>query len=340
MTKASATVGTVFKERPNIESLQGVYISLAELIALQSQHHAFDFNRKRKSATAMVGSHRSHFRGRGIDFDEVRVYQPGDDVRNIDWRVTARTGSPHTKLFREERERPIYILVDQSQRMFFGSQLAFKSVTAAQTAAYLAWGSRAHNDRIGGFVFNDQDIQEIRPKEGKKGIQLFLRVLAQFNQQLDNQGTLKPNPTALRDALERVRPVVRPGSMLFLIGDLLRLDDHCQQQLSLISRHSDVLAVNITDPMERELPPPGAYSFTDGEQALTLSTQNRNLRKRYKLNYIDQQHRVEQLLLDIAVPLIHLSTAHPVADSLQSALGQRKAPKRVMNPHQSQEPRE
>lgn len=315
------SVNNVFQERTDIANFKGVYVSLSELVAIQSQHCTFNLKSKRKAGNAMAGSHLSHFRGRGVDFDEVRIYQPGDDVRNIDWRVTARTGHTHTKIFREERERPIYIVVDQSRALFFGSQRAFKSVAAAETAAYLAWGSRTHNDRIGGFLFNDSDIQEIRPKEGKQGIQNFLRLLVEFNQKLSNGGNLTPSAEPLLKTLESVRRVVRPGSLVFVISDFRHMNASIQQQFSLIARHSDVVAINVSDPMEQKLPPPGNYGFTDGIQALNINTQSRELRKRYGLKYIEHNALLEDQLLGVGVPIIQLSTADNVADVLQLALG-------------------
>ena len=177
LNSGKVTPSKMLQERPDIGRYRGVYVSMDELVALQAADLSLDLRGRRKALTAVAGQHRSSFRGRGIDFDEVRIYQPGDDVRNIDWRVTARTGRVHTKLFREERERPVYLVVDQRESMFFGTQKAFKSVVAARIAALLAWASRDHGDRIGGFLFNDRDVQELRPKEGKKGIQTFFRLL-------------------------------------------------------------------------------------------------------------------------------------------------------------------
>ena len=318
----------LLQEREDLEKYRGVYISMEELVAIQSRHCTLDLRGRRKALTAIAGSHHSSFRGRGIDFDEVRVYEPGDDVRNIDWRVTARTGKPHTKLFREERERPIYIVVDQGQSMFFGSQQCFKSVAAAKAAGYLAWGSREHGDRVGGFIFNDQEVQEIRPKEGKKGIQQYLRLLIQFNQKLSPEGIASGSRGAFVNALEGVKRVIRPGSLVFVISDFKHFDDITLQHFSLVARHSDIVAIHIHDPLEQQLPPPGSYSFTNGQRAMTVNTQNKELRKHYRLRFLQHQDRLRQQLASIAIPLIEISTADSVSDELNSSLGMKARSRR------------
>lgn len=319
---SKALPSKMLQERPDIGRYRGVYVSMDELVALQAADLDLDLRGRRKALSAVAGQNRSSFRGRGIDFDEVRIYQPGDDVRNIDWRVTARTGKVHTKLFREERERPVYLVVDQRESMFFGTQKAFKSVVAARAASLLAWASRAHGDRVGGFLFNDREVQELRPKEGKKGIQTFFRMLIQFNQALE--GKFDPRQTSrqsITQALSGLNQVVRPGSLIFLISDFQHFDDITLQHLSLCSRHSDLIAIQVQDLMEKQLPPPGTYGFSDGINSLRLNTAARNVRKDYALRYVERQTRLRDQLSSIAVPLIEIGTHEVVADKLRAALG-------------------
>ena len=148
----------------------GVYAELADLIALRYGARNLQIGKRKRALSVLAGPNKSNFRGRGIDFEEVRGYQPGDDIRTIDWRVTARTGSAHTKLFREERERPVLLVVDQRNSMFFGSQHCFKSVLAAQLASLLAWSALNNGDRVGGLVFNDNQHREFRPRRSRNRI--------------------------------------------------------------------------------------------------------------------------------------------------------------------------
>lgn len=321
-----ATHGNLVQERENIASYRGVYISMDELVALRGANLELDLRGKKKAMAAMAGLHRSAFRGRGIDFDEVRIYQPGDDVRNIDWRVTARTGRTHTKLFREERERPVYLVVDQRQPMFFGSQNAFKSVVAARVAAYFAWATRSHGDRIGGFLFNDNEVQELRPKEGKRGIQNFFRMLVQFNQSLEAKGHQRQSSRqSFISALQGLNHVVRPGSLVVIISDFLDYDDITQQHMSLLCGHNDVIALQVYDPMEKQLPAAGQYGFTDGQRNVRLNTAPHKLRKDYALRFVERQSALRDQLTRIAIPLVEISTADSVADRLRQTLGLRSA---------------
>ncbi|MBY0274525.1 DUF58 domain-containing protein, partial [Candidatus Binatia bacterium] len=133
----------------------GIVASVAELVALRSDAARLDASPRGRVRTLHAGAYASAFRGRGMEFDETRAYQPGDDVRAIDWRVTARTGRVHTKLFHEERERPVLLLVDQRMHMRFGTRDAFKSVVAARAAATVAWAARDQGDRVGGLIVTD-----------------------------------------------------------------------------------------------------------------------------------------------------------------------------------------
>lgn len=312
----------VLKERDNAHRFPGIYVTMEELVGLANAHCQLDLTAQRRALAAMAGSHRSAFRGRGIDFDEVRIYNPGDDVRSIDWRVTARTGRTHTKVFREERERPVYLLVDQRQSMFFGSRNAMKSVVAAQVAALLAWATREQGDRLGALLFNDEHSHEVRPKEGKRGIQAFFRILVQFNQWLGpDQPAARATRQPISKALESLAHVVRPGSLVFLISDFQHFDDICLQQLSMVKRHSDVIALAIHDPLEKQLPPSGSYGFSDGDRSVRVDTTDKQFRKRFSLRFLQQQTDLREQLNSLGVALVDISTDSNLPDTLHRALG-------------------
>ncbi len=206
----------------------------------------------------LVGLHHSKLRGRGVDFDQVRVYQAGDDVRNIDWRVTARTQEPHTKLFHEERERPVFLLVEQSPQLFFGSGLCFKSVLAAQVAALFGWAALAHNDRIGGLVFNAAQCSEVRPRRSKQSLLQLLGLLVRANQALaGTPASAESAGSGLALALRRAREVLRPGSLALAVCDERSLDDGAELQLGLLARHCDLILLPVSDPLDHALPAAG-----------------------------------------------------------------------------------
>jgi uncharacterized protein (DUF58 family) len=321
---ATLTPTSILQERPGANQARGVYVTLEELVGLGNGQAELRLDSRQRSLAALAGRHRSNFRGRGVDFDEVRIYNPGDDIRSIDWRVTARTGKAHTKVFREERERPVYVMVDQRQSMFFGSRVAFKSVVAARGAAMLAWAAREHGDRLGAFLFNDSATQELRPTDGTRGLQAFFRHLVHFNQKLDADTPIPlTHRQAIEDALLGLARVVKPGSLVFMLSDFSQMDDIALQQLSLVRRHSDIIAFAIHDPLERQLPPAGTYGFTDGRRTLMADTSDKKVRKQYSMRHLETQARLRTRLSGMAVPLIDLSTEDDIASVLEKTLGMR-----------------
>ncbi|MBL4608221.1 MAG: DUF58 domain-containing protein [Pseudomonadales bacterium] len=312
----------------------GPYTSLKNMVALRRENCQLDLTAHSKALAAMTGAHRSPFRGRGIDFDEARLYQPGDDVRNIDWRVTARTGKPHTKVFREERERPIYILLDQRRSMFFGSQVTFKSVVAANIAAWLAWAAMDNHDRVGGLIFSDETHQEYRPKGGKQGVLQIIQGANKYNSALSLQ---KPSLTpeankpqnlgagAFETALATLSRLTKPGSLIFIISDFYGFDGKAERSLKKISRYNDVIALFVSDPLESKAPPAGNYTFGNGEERLHLSTRNKALRKAYETRFYSRREHLEDALRPYAIPLIPLSTHNNYFDEIRNILGPRKS---------------
>ena len=309
----------------------GPYTSLKNLVALRRENCRLDLAAHSQALAALAGAHRSPFRGRGIDFDEARLYQPGDEVRNIDWRVTARTGKAHTKVFREERERPVYLLVDQRRSMFFGSQVTFKSVVAANSAAWLAWAAMDNHDRVGGLIFSDESHQEYRPKGGKRGVLQVIQGLYKFNSALSLKN--KPLPdhpengafdNSFENALATLNRLAKPGSLVFVISDFYGFGEEAKQNLKKISHHNDVIALFVSDPLEEKAPPPGEYTFGQGKERLHLSTNSKTLRKAYRARFNSRKEHLANSLRPYAIPLIPLSTHHDYFDQIRDTLGATK----------------
>ncbi|MDF2488433.1 MAG: hypothetical protein K0S77_1055 [Pseudomonas sp.] len=296
----------------------GIRISLGELIEMRHRVREIQLFSRPGQRSPLVGLHHSKLRGRGVDFDQVRVYQAGDDVRNIDWRVTARTQEPHTKLFHEERERPIFIMVEQSQRLFFGSGLMFKSVLAAQAAALLGWAALGHNDRIGGLVFGDNEHYEVKPRRSKQSLLQLLNRLARVNQSLHTEAT--PQSDSLGLALRRAREVLRPGSLAIIICDERALTPAVEQHLSLLSRHCDVLLMPLSDPLDHALPAAGLLRFAQRGAHLELDTLDANLRQLYRQRSESRIERWEWLAQKMRVVLMPLSTQSEMVEQLREYL--------------------
>jgi uncharacterized protein (DUF58 family) len=248
---------------------------------------------RQAAASALAGAYRSRFRGRGVDFVESRNYQPGDDIRNMDWRVTARTGRPHTKVFQEERERPVLVVLDAGPSLYFGTRRRLKSVAAGQFAAAVAWSAVRRGDRIGGFLFAPDGHRELRPAGGRRGAMRMIQSLVEWlNPASMAQGTAQP----LSTALERVRHAVRPGSLVVVLSDFFTLDEDCNRHLSRLRQHNDVIGCQVLDAAEYQLPP-GRYPITDGEHAAILDTGRRDSSHRYQamgLEHLNDPRRLFQ----------------------------------------------
>ncbi len=266
----------------------GVTAELGELIDLRRFAHSVRYHPEQHAVRG--GGHLSRLRGRGMDFAEVRNYQAGDEVRHMEWRVTARTGRPHVKIYQEERERPVIILADFNPSMIFGTRIAFKSVIAARLAAMIAWVATKQGDRVGGYFFSATDHSELVPRSRESGVLPILAALSRYTSQTEEQREQKP--VLFSDALVRLRRVMRPGSILVLISDFYSLDSECEKHLNRLRAHNDILTYHVCDPIELAPPKPNHYALSDGHKEIILDTGLESVRNAYE-NYCHQ--RVETL---------------------------------------------
>ena len=267
------------------------------------------------------GGFLSTFRGRGMEFHESRLYQPGDDIRSIDWRVTARSGVTHTKIYREERERPVLLWLDLQQSMFFGTRNYYKSVLAARLASLLAWSSVQHGDRVGGLVFSEHDHFEVRPKRGKAAVLHFIQQLVNHQawQQSAEQSQVPSNNA--EQALSRLRHVTRPGSLVVLISDFRFIEESSRLHLAQLARHNDVVLLFTHDPLEKALPPSGYYRLTDGSQELAVDTANKGNRDQYSDRFQQHYASLVKMANQLQLFLVDISTADDSLESLKNGLG-------------------
>jgi uncharacterized protein (DUF58 family) len=293
----------------------GTAVGLAELIGLRLQAPVLELAPRGKVLATRSGGHLSRFRGRGMEFDESRVYQPGDDPRNMDWRVTARSAQPHVKLFREERERPVWLVVDRGPGMRFGSRLAFKSVVAARAAALLAWAAVGQGDRVGGLVFDENASLTRPPAPGQRGVLPLLGALA-------GAGVTAAGPgrSSLAEAARELPSLVRPGSLLVMLSDFAGLDPADGAWLARLARSSEVLLVFVFDPLEAAPPPPGLYPATDGRSRGLLDTRSAGLCAAWRERHLAHLQRLQAMARRHRLHLLSLATDQPVAATLAAAL--------------------
>ena len=266
------------------------------------------------------GGHLSAFRGRGMEYYESRPYQSGDDIRSIDWRVTARSGRTHTKMYREERERPVLLCVDFCRTMFFGTRTCFKSVLASKLAALLAWSSVHYGDRVGGLLFSETHHLEFRPRRGKAAALHLIQQLAS-HPAWSQQEEASSGQSAGSEALNRLRHVTRPGSLVVLVSDFRFLDDTCRIHLSQLARHNDVVLLFTHDPLEQALPPSGRYRLTDGDIDVNLDSANTASCDHYAQRFTTHYEALLNLCKQLQLLLLDVSTTSDLLTTLQSGLG-------------------
>jgi uncharacterized protein (DUF58 family) len=302
-----------------------VRVSVEDLIGLRRRVQRLRLKHGQPSRSVITGAHRSRFRGRGMDYQESRHYQAGDDIRNMDWRITARAGRPHVKLYEEERERPVVTLLDLGPSMFFGTRGAFKSVTAARLAALVGWAAIANHDRIGALLFNGEH-HELQPASGRRSVMRLIRALAKAGDPAIGLAHAA-DPGALSTALARLRRVARPGSLVFLISDFYSMDKETGRHLSRLRRHSDIVACQVADPLELAPPPAGRYGITDGARTGVLDTRSLRGKSGYDAYLARHRAAVQDLTAARGIPLIGFSTGDdPVvrlADGLET-IGRRR----------------
>ncbi len=323
---------------------RAIELDLEGLIHLRYQSTHLSLGSQRKAYSSLAGSYSSPFKGRGLNFDEVRPYQPGDDIRNIDWNVTARTDKVHTKVFKEERERPVFIIVDLSNSMIFATRHCLKSITAAKAAALFAWAGADNSNRIGGVVFNDHQHMEMRPKGGTRGVVQFLKMLTDFHnktvayQQLQRtqkkaqkeiQANVEPKKLNVELLFARLQKAIHPGSIVLLASDFQQSIKPIKKHVQYIAQHNDLLIVHIYDVLERQLPPPGQYGISNGKDSYTINTHQTSLRESFAQIFQKKQEELENFSIANQINLINLATDEKVADQFLAILGKDASVRRI-----------
>ncbi|MCP4048628.1 MAG: DUF58 domain-containing protein [Gammaproteobacteria bacterium] len=315
-------------ERLGDKKTSGVYVQLDDLVRLQHKASGFSFLPRQPVHSVLSGRHASKLRGRGLNFEELRDYLPGDDTRNIDWKVTARTRTPYVRVYTEEKDRSVWLLIDQRVHMFFGSQQRMKSVVAAELAAISAWRVLSVGDRVGALVFNDTEVSVIPPHRSRERVMQILKQVTEKNQALSAAPDLKPEPEKLNEALKQVGILARHDCLVCLITDADGINAETRRYVTHLAEHNDVLAALIYDPLEKDMPPAGRLRFTDGTGQLEADTSNKRLRADFQSEFEQKKDRLENSARQFSIPLIPLDTVRPVADQLRDAFGHRQGTRR------------
>lgn len=292
----------------------GLQPTMQELLYYRTRLPAIARHKRNLPAISQSGPLLSKTRGRGMEFDEVRHYQAGDDIRAIDWRVTARTGKPHTKLYREEKERPVFLVTDLALTQLFGSQLLFKSVQACHLTAALAWQAQQRGDRVGGIISNGWLHREHKPAARQAGVLHFLHSLLDVHQDSFNrwQQHQRPHPAPLADTINRLQKLVKPGSLINIISDFQHFDDELLEPLARLNKRNSVRCFCSYDPMECELPQgysAQALAVFDGEQQAQINLADKRQRERYHNTAEQRRHHQQQQFEQHGLRISYVSSA-------------------------------
>ena len=286
-----------------------LYPDFYELISFKKRKSTLTSPSSRTMKSAISGNYQSAFRGQGLDFDSVRKYVPGDDIRNIDWRVTARMDSPHLKLFKEERERHTLICVDMNASMRFGTRNTFKSVQAARIAALLGWKSMEHQDRVSAYLFGDipKGSQYFPPKRTQKSFCHMLKLLSQPPQE--------QHTVPLSKIFQPLIQMTHSGSLIYVISDFMDVDADFQNTpgLNLLSKQSEIVFISINDPADQTLFPMGEIEFCNAKsEKIIANTDSLTGREAYATQWKKNRESLKEVASRLKIPLVELSTTSDI----------------------------
>ena len=293
--------------------------SMEDLLALRGAAQGLRLQSRRLTRMVHAGSHLSSQRGRGLEFQEVRPYVSGDDPRTIDWRVTARRGKPHTKLIREERERPVWLLADLNPSMYFGTRRQLKSTVVVRAAALLAWSAALAGDRVGAVVAGASTSRIIPPRAREAGVLSVLGALLEM--QPEGPG---PVSDSLTSGLDSLAPLIHPGSLVLVLSDYASLEGSpsAAARWAALAVHNEFRLFWVTDPLEKQALPNGRFRI--GLPGRAVSVDGAAIRAAWVEKWRAREARIEQLAISLHAPVTQLDTSEPVEDVLRMLLAGRR----------------
>ena len=306
----------------------GAYAELDSLIALQFKARGFTLRHNQPVRSLLFGRRASHIRGRGLDFEELRNYVAGNDVRRIDWRVMARTQKPFVRVYSEERDRPTMLVVDQRINMFFGSHVSMKSVVAAEVSALAAWRVSQQGDRVGALIFNDDGTEEVRMHRSRANVLRILDRITYQNHLLRGDSPVQTRPGRLNEVIETAARISRHDALILIVSDFDGADQRTRDLLLHLTRSNDVVCCLTYDPLAVKLPATEQLVVSNGELQVELLLGQEKIRR----NIVDaSDKRIRSILSwqhDLEIPVLPISTAEDVAAQIRHLLGHIEALRR------------
>lgn len=297
-----------------------VSVTLNSLIRVGQSAKGFSFLPRAGVKSILSGKHASKLRGRGMDFLELKSYFPGDDVRAIDWKATRRTGRAHVRVYNQERDRAVYILLSQQSNMHFASSGRFKSVQAALLLSLSAHKVLKAGDRVGGVIFNDEELVSFKPSKSKKSLMQMFQEVVKYNHKLLDKRTAT-NPNMLNQALDFVLTNAKHDDLVILIGDGSGINESSSKKITKLTQHNDLIAALIYDTLEVSLPKVGKLEFKNAQESLEINSSDQRLNENYRQEHIKKMDALAHLSLLHEIPLLKISTDKEVLLQLQQQLG-------------------
>jgi uncharacterized protein (DUF58 family) len=319
-TGLAAREASALRRSPESFSDPRIHVTLEHLRSLEGHARELTFLPRQPARSVLNGRHASRLRGRGLSFEELRGYLPGDDIRAIDWRATARRGEPQVKVMTEERDRPALIVVDQRMSMFFGSRLNMKSVTAAEAAALAAFRILDQADRVGGIVFGDERLAEVRPQRSRAALDRFLTALADAN------GLLRADAPAVRPmdlnrVLHAVARIAARNHLIIVLSDFDGIDEQTHRLVAGLARHNDLLLGLVSDPFAEDVPAGLRLVVSDGSLQAEVHTSDGTAHRALREMARGRLAEVLDWQRALGVPVLPLSAGEATLPQLRRLMG-------------------
>jgi len=308
------------RQVPGTPKPSGAYTNLDDLIRVRFKARDFSFLPHQPVSSILSGRYASRLRGRGLNFEELRRYLPGDDIRTMDWRVTARTRSPHVRVYTEEKDRAVLLVVDQRINMFFGTRDRMKSVTAAELAALGAWRCLDVGDRVGVVAFNDTEVTDIQPQRSQQTVMSILGTVVRMNHKLRVGTGIEPNPGILNEALRKAIRLAPHDVLVVIISDFFGADEQSGRLAARLAAHNDVLGLLVHDPV-RLNPHRQNISVGDGTLQMEMNLADKRVREKIADDYRAEQERITRFLKKLSAPLFLVSNEGDVVEQVRRLLG-------------------
>ena len=305
---------------------EGVYVSLSELLKFGYMPKNFNIRPNAAVLSKLSGRHISGMRGRGLDFSEMKQYVQGDDTRNIDWKATRRTGKPYIRVYNEEKDRNVWLVISQMNSMFFGSKERMKSVSAAHTAALMAFKALEMGDRVGAVVYNNEDVKFFKASSSKNNVVQIMTEIERQNNLLTATNS-NNSKGKLSEALKILSSLAKHDDLVLLIGDGRAMDEASAKYITRMNAHNDIIAVLVFDPMEEEIIKSSSLFFSDGVETVDIDSADKGFQLKYKEQREASRLKFQHLSRKNALPILSISTAFPVLDQLYAQLSMKRGRK-------------